>query len=88
MTDTTRREIDYLTEQFTRMESNMIDPRDFGRLEAEVQSLRAEVAALRTDMRTLLDLTQRSKGAIWAGMTIASAIGAAATFLIDRVWLR
>ncbi len=52
-----------------------INPRDFGRLEAEVESLRDEVAGLRSDVKSLLELANKSKGGFWMGMVIASAIG-------------
>ena len=52
-----------------------IDPREFGRLEAEVTSLRNQVTAMQTDIKTLLEMANRSKGGLWAGMTIASMLG-------------
>lgn len=52
-----------------------IDPREFGRLEAEVHSLRAQVTSLQQDVRTLLEMANKSKGGLWAGMTIASMLG-------------
>lgn len=52
-----------------------IDPREFGRLEADVHSLRAQVTALQQDVRTLLEMANKSKGGLWAGMTIASMLG-------------
>lgn len=52
-----------------------IDPREFGRLEAEVHSLRAQVTSLQQDVRTLLEMANQSKGGIWVGMTIASMLG-------------
>ena len=52
-----------------------IDPREFGRLEAEVHSLRAQVTSLQQDVRTLLEMAHKSKGGLWAGMTIASMLG-------------
>ena len=66
----------------------MIDPRSFGRLEAEVQSLQSEVADLRTDVKTLLELANKSKGGFWVGMAIASALGGLVTFVADKVFLR
>ena len=65
---------------------NLIDPRDFGRLEAEVESLRTEVAGLRGDVRELLELANRSKGGLWVGMGIASLLGGVVTFFVDRVF--
>ena len=61
-----------------------IDPREFGRLEAEVQSLRNQVAALQQDVRRLLTLADRSKGGLWVGMTIASALGGLASWVLSH----
>jgi hypothetical protein len=52
-----------------------IDPREFGRLEAEVHSLRSQVSSLQDDVRTLLAMANRSKGGLWVGMTLASFFG-------------
>lgn len=52
-----------------------IDPREFGRLEAEVHLLRTQVASMQTDIRTLLEMANKSKGGLWAGMTLASMLG-------------
>ena len=58
-----------------------IDPREFGRLEAEVQSLRNQVSSMQSDIRTLLEMANRSKGGLWAGMTLASAFGGIVTWI-------
>jgi len=52
-----------------------IDPREFGRLEAEVKALQGEVSGLRDDVKELLELANKSKGGFWIGMAIASGIG-------------
>jgi hypothetical protein len=59
-----------------------IDPREFGRLEAEVHSLRTQVSALQGDVRTLLELANRSKGGLWAGMTLASFFGGIVSWIL------
>lgn len=61
-----------------------IDPREFGRLEAEVHSLRNQVAALQQDVRKLLALADRSKGGLWAGMTIASMLGGLVSWIANH----
>jgi len=58
-----------------------IDPREFGRLEAEVTSLRNQVTAMQNDIKTLLEMANRSKGGLWAGMTIASMLGGAVSWV-------
>ena len=52
-----------------------IDPREFGRLEAEVKALQDEVSGLRDDVKELLELANKSKGGFWIGMSIASGVG-------------
>ena len=78
------RQIDYLAEQIIKMEADMIDPREFGRLEAEVKTLQAQVTELSSDMKALLELANQSRGAIWAGMAISSAIGGAVSWVVSH----
>ena len=63
-----------------------IDARDFGKLEAQVEALQKEVHTLSQDVKTLLELANKSKGGFWVGMTIASAVGGLLTFVADRIW--
>lgn len=65
-----------------------IDPREFGKLEAQVEALQVEVHALREDVKKLLEMANKSKGGFWVGMAIASAISGAAAFIMDRVFFR
>jgi hypothetical protein len=65
-----------------------IDPREFGKLEAQVEALNVEVHALRNDVKTLLELANKSKGGFWMGMTIASTLGGILTFVADRVFFK
>ena len=63
-----------------------ISERDFGRLEAEVQSLKTELDDIKTDVKCLLALANKSKGGFWVGMMIASGVGAIITFFVDRMF--
>jgi hypothetical protein len=65
-----------------------IDPREFGKLEAQVEALNVEVHALRNDVKTLLELANKSKGGFWMGMTIASTLGGILTFVADRLFFK
>lgn len=65
-----------------------IDPREFGKLEAQVDAMNVEVHALRDDVKTLLELANKSKGGFWMGMTIASTVGGLLTFIADRLFLK
>ena len=63
-----------------------IDPREFGKLEAQVEALQAEVHGLRQDIKLLLEMANKSKGGFFVGMAIASFIGGLVTFVADRLW--
>jgi hypothetical protein len=65
-----------------------IDPREFGKLEAQVEALQGEVQAMRNDIKTLLELANKSKGGFWVGMAIASLIGGIISFVADRLVLK
>lgn len=78
------RQLDYMANQLAQMEADMIDPREFGRLEADVKALQAQVADLSSDVKALLQLANQSRGAIWAGMGIASAIGGAVSWVVSH----
>jgi hypothetical protein len=65
-----------------------IDPREFGKLEAQVEALQAEVHALRQDIKTLLEMANKSKGGFFVGMAIASFAGGLITFIADRVFTK
>jgi DNA anti-recombination protein RmuC len=62
-----------------------IDARDFGRLEAQVETLQGQVTQLSTDVKALLELANKGKGGFWVGMTIASFMGGVITFIADRL---
>ncbi len=63
-----------------------VDARDFGKLEAQVEALQAQVTQLSADVKALLELANKGKGGFWMGMTIASFMGGVITFVADRVW--
>jgi hypothetical protein len=62
-----------------------IDPREFGRLESEVQSLSNQVTALQADVKSLLELAHKSKGGLWVGMTVVSVLSGAVTLIVERL---
>jgi hypothetical protein len=65
-----------------------IDPREFGKLEAQVEALQVEVHALRQDIKALLEMANKSKGGMFVGMAIASFIGGLITFIADRMFTK
>jgi len=62
-----------------------IDPREFGKLEAQVQALQTEVHAMREDIKQLLEMANKSKGGMFVGMAIASLVGGIISFIATKV---
>ena len=63
-----------------------IDPREFGKLEAQVEALQAEVHALRQDIKTLLEMANKSKGGFFVGMAIASVVGGIISLIATKLF--
>ena len=62
-----------------------IDPREFGKLEAQVEALQEEVHALRQDIKALLEMANKSKGGMFVGMAIASVVGGVVSFIATKL---
>ncbi len=62
-----------------------IDPREFGKLEAQVEALQAEVHGLRQDIKLLLEMANKSKGGFFVGMAIASVVGGIISFVATKL---
>ena len=62
-----------------------IDPREFGKLEAQVEALQTEVSAMREDIKALLEMANKSKGGMFVGMAIASVIGGFISFVATKL---
>lgn len=62
--------------------SEQIDPVQYGVLLQKVNTMEKEVSELRRDMHQLLELANKSRGGLWAGMAIVSALSTAAGFVM------
>jgi hypothetical protein len=54
---------------------NDINPVSYGKLIGKVESLENKVESLEKDIKELLELANKSRGGMWAGMVIVSALG-------------
>lgn len=70
----------------------MVDPVEFGELKAEVRALRRDneaqgrtIERMSGQLDELLAMANRSKGALWAGMSLAGAAGGVLTWLAERI---
>lgn len=67
------------------MADMQIDPVKFGLLIGQVKTLEAQVDELQSDMKKLLALANQSRGGLFAGMAMASALGGLGTWLINHL---
>ena len=58
-----------------------LDPIKFGITIQKVEAMESEVAELRKDVKQLLELANKGRGGLWAGMMVISAISAFIGFL-------
>jgi hypothetical protein len=63
-----------------------IDLKEFGRLSQQVTTLERQVTDLQIDVTQLLEMANKSKGGLWAGMAISSALGALASYFVGHWW--
>lgn len=61
-----------------------IDPVKFGLLIGQVKTLEDQVTSLQSDVKELLALANKSKGSLWAGMTIASGLGGIVSWIVSH----
>jgi hypothetical protein len=59
-----------------------IDPIKVGVMWQKVEAMEHEVSELRADVKELLSLANKSKGGLWAGMMVISAVSSFVGFLI------
>tara|TARA_B110000503_G_scaffold75745_1_gene116941 strand:+ start:5340 stop:5543 length:204 start_codon:yes stop_codon:yes gene_type:complete len=64
-----------------------INPIEYGKLLATVETLENRVDDMSKDIKSLLELANQSKGGFWMGMTIASIAGGFLTWFITT-WTR
>ena len=62
-----------------------IDPVEYGKLLAKVEALNSKVDVMENDIKTLLELANKSKGGFWMGMTIASIVGGFITWFANNM---
>ena len=58
-----------------------IDPVKFGVTWQKVEAMEQEVAELRKDVKELLELANKGRGGLWAGMMVVSAVSAFIGFI-------
>jgi hypothetical protein len=65
---------------------NGIDPVEYGKLLSKVDHLESELVSLRSDVKALLELANKSQGGFWMGMTIAATLGAVGSWFSGHFW--
>jgi hypothetical protein len=63
-----------------------IDPVEYGKLISKVESLEKKIDKMESALEELLALANKGRGGFWAGMMIASLVGAVISY-ISRMML-
>lgn len=62
-----------------------MDAVQFGKMQAKVEQLEADMAELKQDMKIILELANKGKGGLLAGMTLVGLFSSAITWLITHL---
>ncbi len=65
--------------------SDEINPIEYGKLLAKVEVLERKIDKLETTLEELLALANKGRGGFWAGMMIASLVGAVISYISRTV---
>ena len=67
------------------MEPGEIDPVKYGVLWERVQNMDRKMDRMERQIEELLELANKSRGGFWAGMTIASSVGAVVAWVVAHL---
>lgn len=65
--------------------SENIDPVQYGMIIAKVNLMEQKIDSMENDIKSLLELANKSKGGFWMGMVIASSISGFIGYLANVV---
>ena len=82
--DSVYRQLDYLAEQVTKVENMMVDPVEFGQMQADVHTLKSQMAEVRADVKSLLEMANQGKGGLWRFRTAYVAAGGLLVWLLEH----
>lgn len=63
------------------MSNEQIDPVEYGKLISKVESLEKKIDKMENALDELLALANKGRGGFWAGMMIASLVGAIISYI-------
>jgi hypothetical protein len=67
------------------MEPGEIDPVRYGVLWERVQQMDKKIDKMENQIAELLELANKSKGGLWAGMAIASSVGGVVGWILSHL---
>lgn len=70
------------------MEDSGIDLYKYGKLVAQVEAMEKKIDKLEVGMEALLALANKSKGGLWAGMIIVSAVSTFIGFITSHFTIK
>jgi len=69
------------------MSDHEMNPVQFGALMQQVDMLEKQVTDLQKDVKALLEMANKSRGGLWAGMMFASLFGGTVSWIATHIRL-
>jgi DNA-binding protein YbaB len=65
-----------------------IDPIEFGKLIAEMESMKSSMKKMEAQMETMMALVNQGRGVFWVAVIMGGAVSSLATFVVTKMqWL-
>jgi len=65
-----------------------IDPIEFGKLIAEMESMKSSMKKMENQMETMMALVNQGRGVFWVAVIMGGAVSSLATFVVTKMqWL-
>lgn len=69
------------------MPDHEMNPVQFGALLKQVETMEKQVTDLQKDVKALLEMANKSRGGLWAGMMFASLFGGTVSWIATHIRL-
>lgn len=69
------------------MPDHEMNPVQFGSLMKQVETMEKQVTDLQKDVKALLEMANKSRGGLWAGMMFASMFGGTVSWIATHIRL-
>jgi hypothetical protein len=81
-------QINQLAKQVGETENMLMDPVEFGQMQADVQTLKQQMGEVRADVKSLLGMANQGKGGLWMFRTGYVLAGGILAWVVEHFVMR